>query len=109
MSILVTARQGDVDIAPGDLPEEVVDAVAARLAAADAHLETLLDLTCPACGEAWRTELDPATFVWEELRAHALALLDEVDVLARAYGWSEAEILALGAERRRLYVERALA
>jgi predicted RNA-binding Zn-ribbon protein involved in translation (DUF1610 family) len=106
---VVAARRDGRDVAPRDLPPAAVAAVAERLAAVDAQVETLLDLTCPACGDAWRTELDPATFVWEELRARALALLDDVDVLARAYGWSEGEILALGAERRRLYVERALA
>jgi hypothetical protein len=36
-------------------------------------------------------------------------LLDEVHVLARAYGWNEREILGLSAARRAAYLERALA
>jgi hypothetical protein len=31
----------------------------------------------------------------------------DVDVLARAYGWTEAETLALGRFRRRAYIELA--
>jgi hypothetical protein len=106
---VVAAHRDGAAVEPSDLPPHTVAALAEHLAAADAHLETLLDLTCPACAATWRAELDAAAFVWEEIRARALVLLDDVDVLARAYGWTEAEILTLGAERRRLYVERALA
>jgi hypothetical protein len=100
--------RGGERIAAADLPEEVVGALAERLVAGDPQIETLIDLTCPACQGQWRSELDLASFVWEELRGQALHLLDDVDTLARAYGWSEGEILSLGAERRRAYVERVL-
>ena len=35
--------------------------------------------------------------LWSELEACARRLLHDVDVLARAYGWTETEVLALGA------------
>jgi hypothetical protein len=47
-----------------------------------------------------------AAFVWEEIEACAARLLDDVHVLARAYGWSERAILALPEMRRAAYLER---
>jgi hypothetical protein len=39
----------------------------------------------------------------------ARRFLDEVHVLARAYGWAEAEILRLSEARRSAYLQRVLA
>ncbi len=64
-----------------------------------------LDLTCPACGHAWQTPFDIAAFVWRELDDWAERTLHEIHVIAGAYGWSESEILELGARRRQTYVE----
>ena len=61
---------------------------------------------CPTCGAVSQPVLDPAALVWREFAALARRLEDEVHVLARAYGWSEPEILALSEQRRRRYVER---
>ena len=64
-----------------------------------------LDLTCPACGHAWQTAFDIAAFVWRELDDWAERTLHEIHVIASAYGWTESEILELGARRRQTYVE----
>jgi hypothetical protein len=93
-------------IATGEpLPGEVVAALAARLAERDplAHLE--LDLECPACGHGWYTRFDIADFLWTEVGAEAQRLLRDVDTLARAYGWAEADILGMSAARRQAYLE----
>jgi hypothetical protein len=105
--LLAALRSGD-EVAVADLPPEVVAALAERLAEGDAQIETMIDITCPVCAGTCRAELDLAGFIWEEIRGQAQRLLEDVDALARAYGWSEAEILALGTERRRLYLERVL-
>lgn len=65
-----------------------------------------LDLTCAACGEQWLFDFDPAGFLWEEIRARAAELLDEVHELASAYGWSERAVLAMSATRRAAYLSR---
>lgn len=83
--------------------------VASALERADPCLEFTLNLQCPPCGHSWTSVLDIADFLWEEIDAHARRLLDEVDVLARTYGWSEREILGLSEARRAAYLERALA
>jgi hypothetical protein len=61
---------------------------------------------CPACGAAVKAPLHVTRVVVGELRRAAAALHDEVDLIARAYHWPEAMILALPQERRRAYAER---
>jgi hypothetical protein len=96
-----------IDAAPGEFavsPEDVTCA----LEAADPHLDISMALSCPACAHQWNAAFDVPTFVWEEIDVRARRLLDEVHALARAYGWSEAQILELTETRRTAYVERVL-
>ncbi|MFI6449600.1 hypothetical protein [Kitasatospora sp. NPDC050543] len=92
-----------------ELPEEVRAAVEAALAAADPQAETLLGLDCPGCGARWWAPFDLAAFLWAEVEQLALHTLAEVDTLARAYGWRESDILALGQFRRRRYLDLVMA
>jgi len=87
------------------LPREVREAVAAAMAEADPLAEVLVDVSCPACETAFTADLDLGGFVWAEVRARALALLRDVDALARAYGWTEPDVLALDGRRRAAYLE----
>jgi hypothetical protein len=102
---LLEARRGDLPVAEADLSEEDLQALASGLAEADPGAELLLELRCPACGHAWDELLDPASFFWAELDVQARRLLREVHALASAYGWREADVLALSPRRRRLYLE----
>lgn len=103
---VLAARRDGRSVPPAELPAAVVEALAQRIAVGDPQCETLLDLCCPACRASWAAELDVAGFFWAELRSEAERLLGEVDALARAYGWSESEILALSAARRSWYLNR---
>jgi hypothetical protein len=98
-----TADRGDADAG------ELAPALAARLdqamAAADPQAEIELAMACPACGHAWTELFDIGAAFFAELEREAVRLLGEVDALARAYGWREADILALGAARRASYLE----
>jgi hypothetical protein len=85
--------------------EDDVEAVGDAMAAADPLAEILLHFDCPACEAAYDEPLDLAAFLWTELEGGARVALYEVHRLASAYGWSEAEILALSPARRRAYVE----
>ena len=89
----------------GWLSGEARRAVVTAMAEADPLAEVLVDVVCPACEETFVADLDVAAFVWAEVRAAALRLLRDVDVLARAYGWTEAEVLALGDGRRQAYLD----
>ncbi len=88
---------------------ELLTAFEAALEQADPAADLNLALACDACGQAATVPLDIAHFLWEALTAQARRLLDEVHQLARAYGWGEAEILALPPVRRRAYLKRVLA
>lgn len=95
-------------LAPGDeLPAESRAAVAAAMAEHDPLAEILVDVACPACETRFVADLDLGNFVWAELRARALRLLRDVDTLARAYGWTEPDVLALDARRWKAYLELA--
>ena len=98
------AREG-IEIAPEELPEEVVARIAATLAEADPPAEVLLDARCPDCAATWQVRFDIAEQLWAEIAVEAKRLLLQVHTLAGAYGWSEAQILGLSSPRRRWYVE----
>lgn len=102
---VVHASQGDGVVPTTALPGAVLTALAEAMTAADPQAEVQLQLTCPACGHAWQCLFDIATFFWAEVRAQAQRLLREVHTLARAYGWREADILALSPVRRQFYLE----
>ena len=89
----------------GDLPDEALEAVARRMGEADPQGDVELSLSCPACGHAWLAAFDIASFFWTEIDAWARVLLHEIHILASAYGWREADILALSPWRRRSYLE----
>jgi hypothetical protein len=87
------------------LPEDVVAEVSRAMAASDPHAAIELALDCPACTHLWRSLFDVPRFFWAEIGAWAQRTLREVHCLARAYGWCEADVLALSPTRRRIYLE----
>ncbi len=91
------------------LPSSVLAAMGDAMAAA--HPAGALEVvsTCPTCGVGSSAGVDVATFVAARVRVDALRLLAEVDALARAYGWTEDEVLAVPRSRRRRYLELVLA
>jgi hypothetical protein len=88
-------------LSPAALPPALCEAMA------DPQAVVELDLSCP-CGHAWQAPFDVAAYFTAELSTWAEGILDEVHLLASAYGWREADILALGHGRRRLYLDRVL-
>jgi hypothetical protein len=103
---VLEARRGEDAVAAGDLPPEVEATVARALADADPGAEIALEVRCPACGDTSRAFLDAGAILWSEVAVRAGWILHEVHLLASAYGWREADILAMSAARRAAYVER---
>jgi hypothetical protein len=91
-----------------NLPEAVLEQVEAAMAEADPQAEVQLDLSCPACKHSWLATFDIASFLWSEINAWAQRILNEVHLLAKAYAWREADILAMSPIRRRFYLERVM-
>jgi hypothetical protein len=110
--LAAVAAERDVDAAArllaqrcslaGDVPPEEVER---RLEALDPAADIALDVTCDACGYAWHASLDLGAFLWIEVAARAAGVFADVDRLARAYGWTEREVLALSPQRRAAYLE----
>lgn len=89
------------------LPAEVFEAVAASMEEADPQANVQLQMACWRCGDAWEAVFDIESFFWSEVQNWATRLLREVQQLARAYGWREADILAMSPRRRQFYLEMA--
>src|SRR6266699_299464 len=90
---VMQACQDSHNVAAEALPETVIAAIASQMVERDPQADVQLDLTCPACGHGW-----------SEVCAAAKRLLQEVHILALAYGWREADILSMGAIRRQFYL-----
>jgi hypothetical protein len=88
-----------------DLPEPVILAIAEAMADADPRADAQLDLNCPSCQHRWPAVFDIVSALWREIHAWAKRILREVDALARAYGWREADVLSLSPTRRQMYLE----
>ncbi|MBD0372202.1 MAG: phage baseplate protein [Pyrinomonadaceae bacterium] len=102
---LLSARKGDAEVGVSELPVEVLDAIAAEMDTLDPQANVQLEPECVHCGHRWKTTFDIESFFWSEIQAWAARTLREVHSLAQAYGWREAEILALSPQRRRFYLE----
>jgi hypothetical protein len=101
--LLTTQHNGEET--PGDqLPSNVLEAVVERMAQADPQADVQLALACPECGHEWQVALDIVAFFWSEISVWAYRTLHEVHVLASAYGWREADILAMSPWRRGFYL-----
>ena len=100
---------------------EIRDQAGQRLAAASidsrlrARIETMLDecdplldlgfqVVCAECSLQWIAPCDAPHVLWLDLARSARELLMQVDALARAYGWTEEQILGLSPGRRQLYL-----
>jgi hypothetical protein len=105
VSCIVEARNGDRQLLAGALSEEVIDAVAERLGDADPQADVVVAVACPSCGHPWNAPFDIAGYLWAEVDAYARRLLHEIQVLAVAFGWTEADVLAVSPARRRFYLD----
>jgi hypothetical protein len=102
---VLEARSPDgAAVAPHHLPDTTVKSIAEALSESDPGARTVLRVHCP-CGSEWTDELDIRMVLWTDLTEWVGRTLTEVHQLARAYGWSEAEILAMNGWRRRWYLE----
>ena len=102
---LLSVEQGGEEQFAGQLPVDLVAAVGQQMGQADPQADVQLALTCPACSHTWQAVFDIISFFWSEINAWAYHILREVHILSSAYGWSEADILALSPSRRQFYLE----
>jgi hypothetical protein len=84
----------------------LLNEVEASMEEADPWADLTVAVRCPACAHEEAAALDIVGLLWEEIDSRAQRLLDDVHVLARTYGWSEPEVLALSEARRAAYLVR---
>jgi hypothetical protein len=88
-----------------DAAAEILDKVDAVLERLDPGAVVAFALECPACGHRWQAAVDVGDAIWSELQHAAERSLLEVDALARAYGWTESEVLRLSPIKRAAYLQ----
>lgn len=104
---VLDCKRDGVDVPVQTLPAPVLDALSRQMQELDPGADVSFDLECPECGEHWESQLDVGQMLWTKLQAAAERVLLEIDALARAYGWSEGEVLRLSPTRRAAYLQLA--
>ena len=103
--VLEASREG-VEVLPAELTAAAVERIGARMEELDPLAELPLGVSCERCGGHCLALFDAGRFLWRDVTQAAHQLLDEVHALATHYGWTEPQILALSAARRRYYLEK---
>ena len=93
-----------VDGPPDGLTAEMAAAVEAAMEQAAPAGAVDVVASCPECGAEELFALDVSALLWADVEARAVRLMGEIHALARAYGWTEAEVLALSPRRRASYL-----
>ncbi|HSI71291.1 MAG TPA: hypothetical protein VK941_13730 [Gillisia sp.] len=62
-------------------------------------------LTCVNCSTRWESLFDILSYLWKEIDLWAQNFLNHVFILAKAFGWTEEEILNLSPNRRNHYLK----
>ena len=89
------------------LPPELSARLSAQMETLDPAASLAFDVACTDCAHVWSAPFDPAQALLTFLQDEAESLLLDVDALARRYGWSEEQILALPPLRRQAYLQFA--
>jgi hypothetical protein len=101
---VMSLRRGDRELTLDDLGTGELRSIGNAISAADPDALIDVELACPECGDTPRLNLDPASFLWDEVQRWALSAMVEVAELAAAFGWREDHILSLSPWRRRTYL-----
>lgn len=101
-ALLVRCLEGTDDLA---VDGAAVEGLERHIEALDPAATIAFQLHCVGCSHEWSSLLDVGEALSAELQRAAERTLTEVDALARAYGWTEAEVLQLSPVRRAAYLQ----
>ena len=102
-TILTRCLSGNLDLSA--VEEADINEFGRRIENLDPGAAVGFDLVCPACAHEWAAMVDIAEALWTEVRNAAERTLIEIDALARAYGWTEEEVMRLSPTRRAAYLQ----
>jgi hypothetical protein len=86
-----------------ELDDESLAATLARWDDDHVLLAPALSVMCPTCGREADVAIDAVALAWATIDDLATAVFDDVGALARGFGWTEPEVLAVPPARRRMY------
>ncbi|NOK34665.1 hypothetical protein HMI49_15805 [Corallococcus exercitus] len=86
-------------------PPEVTTRLGARMEELDPLAVIDFELRCRGCGHGRSSSLEVDSILWARLDAWARRMLDEVHELARVYGWTERDIVAMSPWKRLVYLD----
>jgi hypothetical protein len=101
--LLQRCLSGDLALAEAD--DAAVEELGRRLERLDPGAAVGFAIRCPACNHEWSAMVDVGEALWNELQRAAERSLVEIDTLARAYGWTEQEVMRLSPTRRAAYLQ----
>lgn len=61
-------------------------------------------LSCAECSHEWQVFFDIVSYLWQEIDQWAKTFLDQIYMLAKAFGWSERDIINMSENRRHHYL-----
>jgi hypothetical protein len=102
-ALLSRCLTGDLALAEAD--DAAVEELGRRLERLDPGAAVSFALRCPTCDHDWSAVVDVGEALWTELQRAAERSLVEIDALARAYGWTEEEVMRLSPIRRAAYLQ----
>jgi len=102
---VLEVSSGSTILRVGELPDGAIRTVEEYLDERHPLLDITFAIECPECSHGWTETLDIASYLWDDIDLEARRLLNEVALLARAYGWSESDVLEMRAHRRAHYLE----
>ncbi|MEZ5082213.1 MAG: hypothetical protein R2750_01980 [Bacteroidales bacterium] len=88
-----------------NLPENILQDLTSRIEELDPMADIRMKISCPNCSHEWESRFDIISYLWAEIDNWAKRMLQDIFSLARAFGWSEKEILEMNPMRRNIYVE----
>jgi hypothetical protein len=105
---VLEAHADGAEIRAQSISDQELGAIADAVVENDPLSELTLAIDCANCGYAWNAPFDPVAYLWTEIANAAQRLLNDVHLLAGAYGWREPDILSMSAARRKFYIEKTV-
>ena len=102
---IIDVHRNEQTCQAGELPAQVMDVLDERMSLENPQANIMMNLSCPSCSHSWEAQFDIASYLWIEIDSWAKHILQEVAVLAAAFGWSESQILNLSPQKRQYYID----
>ena len=104
LNCILDVKNEEKDCSKEEITEGSLETLAQQMEKEDPQANITMALNCPACHHNWTAVFDILTYLWAEIDNWAKHLVQEIYILARAFGWSERDILNMSVRRRQMYI-----